>query len=90
MRPKSQYGRLGARGLIVPSHEVENFLANGWRLSDEPSCGIARMFPVAGGVNRVLINKKMGANRVQSTAPKRNVDNERFRTRGREKQARRY
>jgi len=31
-------------------------MANGWRLGDEPSCGIARMFPVACGVNRFQNN----------------------------------
>lgn len=41
--------------LIVPSHEIDSFMANGWRLGDEPGCGTARMFPVASCVNRFPI-----------------------------------
>jgi hypothetical protein len=42
--------------LIVPSHEIDSFMANGWRLGDEPGCGVARMFPVASGLTCVPIN----------------------------------
>jgi hypothetical protein len=31
--------------IIVPVHEVETYLANGWHLADEPHCSGARMFP---------------------------------------------
>lgn len=86
---RPQYGCLGARGLIVPSHEIENFLANGWHLGDEPGCGVVRMFPVASGVNRVSQNhKKMVADRVASMATKKVDDDEAYRTHERKTQAR--
>lgn len=39
------YDGVGARGVIVPSHEIEIFLLNGWKLTDEPHCSCARMLP---------------------------------------------
>lgn len=48
-------------GMIVPDHHVEIYLLNGWRLSDEPCCGGARMVPPAFVcVNRVPENEKAG------------------------------
>ena len=61
MPRKPQLERLGACGLIVPSHEIQNFLAIGWCLGDEPGCGTARMFPVIVdcGVHRVPNNPEI-------------------------------
>lgn len=63
MPRQPQLGRLGACGMIVPTHKIEIYLANGWRLGDEPGCGTARMFLVASGVNRVPENHKKLASR---------------------------
>jgi hypothetical protein len=38
--------------IVVPDHEAEVFLANGWRLTDAPCCGGARIVPPV-SVNRV-------------------------------------
>jgi N6-adenosine-specific RNA methylase IME4 len=46
MRPPPGHTLQCARGLLEPSHEIDSFLANGWRLGDEPRCGIARVFVI--------------------------------------------
>ena len=33
------------RGIPIPNQEVALYLALGWVLTDEPSCGYARMMP---------------------------------------------
>jgi hypothetical protein len=63
--------------MILPLHEIETFLAIGWQLGDNPSCGAARMFLVV-GVHRV--SQKMTRRDVCSMPRqvKRVSDNERF------------
>jgi hypothetical protein len=56
MRLQSHHHHAIARGIIVPASEIETFLACGFRLGDEPGCGIARMFSIVGGLNCVPIN----------------------------------
>jgi hypothetical protein len=58
MRLQSHQRHTLERGMIVPVHNIDIFLANGWRLGDEPGCGTARMFPVA-SVNRVPNNHEI-------------------------------
>lgn len=40
-------GRLALRAkpITVPVHEVQTYLINGWRLTDEPHCSGAQMVP---------------------------------------------
>jgi hypothetical protein len=59
MRSQSHQRHAIERGMIVPVHNIDIFLANGWRLGDEPGCGTARMFPVASCVNRVPNNHEI-------------------------------
>jgi hypothetical protein len=51
---------MASGSIIVPDHEIEFYLANAWRLSDEPSCGGARVVPPVVSVNRVPAMKKAG------------------------------
>ena len=51
-RPPSARGKGGeefrpapGHPITVPVHEVECYLANGWRLTDEPHCSGAQMVP---------------------------------------------
>jgi len=44
--------------VIMPASEVETYLANGWRLTDEPDCSGARMLAPTGSVNRVTAEKQ--------------------------------
>jgi len=42
------------RGMTVPAHEIEIYLALGWSLTDEPTpCGGARIFPLAAAQDAV-------------------------------------
>lgn len=36
---------LPSRPIIVPVHEVQTYILNGWRLEDEPHCSGAQMVP---------------------------------------------
>jgi hypothetical protein len=47
-------------GIIVPDHVVEIYVMNGWRLTDEPCCGGARVTPPYVSVNRVPATKTAG------------------------------
>jgi hypothetical protein len=72
MRVQINHTRSIDRGMIVPTAEIEAFLALGWRLADEPTCGGARIV-----IHRVPINhKKMRAERVASLARKNCCDDE--------------
>jgi hypothetical protein len=46
MRPQSHRHHVIKGVTIVPAHEIEPYIAVGWRLTDEPSCGGARMLPL--------------------------------------------
>lgn len=49
-----------ARGsILVPAGEIEIYLLNGWRLTDEPGCDGARMLPPS-CIHRVPDNEKAG------------------------------
>ncbi|MBS0245502.1 MAG: hypothetical protein JSR61_02700 [Proteobacteria bacterium] len=49
-----------ARGsILVPAGEIEIYLINGWRLTDEPGCDGARMLPPS-CIHRVSDNGKAG------------------------------
>jgi hypothetical protein len=59
MRPQSHQHHVIKGVTIVPVHEIGPYIAVGWRLTDEPSCGGARMVPLPrferkaiGGVSR--------------------------------------
>jgi len=50
MRPQYHQRHAIKGATIVPAHEIEPYIALGWRLTDEPSCGAARIvlpLPVA-------------------------------------------
>jgi hypothetical protein len=56
MRADLQNSRSPASGLIVPTIEIEAYLAAGFRLADEPGCDLARLSVCCG--HRVQINMK--------------------------------
>ena len=65
-----------ADGLLVPSHEIDSYLALGWRLGDEPGCETARLYPV--GLNLVPKNHKKLASRVVRGLAKLEICNARY------------
>jgi hypothetical protein len=51
--------KLAQLGLRIPAADVETYLANGWRLLDEPLCGAVRMLPPKGGISRETFSQEI-------------------------------
>ena len=81
MRPHSYQIQALDRGMIMPAHNIEIYSALGFRLVDEPGCGLARMARSSVcRVHRVHSNKKLADQGGRQWSARNELDDARVKT----------